>query len=111
MGLAPVLSDSKTDITDSTKYLLFMTFIISCLIGVVIMQCTLKSLKPKNTKMGYTQIEKECLEGVAEKSSCYVLTSTLRLMTKKHLFLLIPVMVANGLEMGFAYSTLTANVI
>jgi len=103
---------SKSDLDDKTKYLLFMSFIISCLIGVFVIQCLLESLKPKKTaKMGFKQIKKTNLDIIDKKSSCHVLTSTVRLMFKPHLCLLIPIMVANGLEMGFAYSTLTDNVI
>jgi len=109
----PLLSaPDKTDINDSTKYLLFMSFIISCLIGIAIMQFTLKTLKPKkNTSIGFTEIEEGLLDKVHEESSCHVLTSVLRLMVRPHLYLLIPIMVVNGLEVGFAWSTLTANVI
>jgi len=112
-SLPPLGGPPKTDINDSTKYLLYMSFMISCLIGIVIMQLTLEPLKPKKKKaeIGYTQIEEGYVHEVDEESSCHVLTSTLRLMVRPHLFLLIPIMVANGLEMGFAYSTLTANVI
>jgi len=106
-------SPPKTDVDTRTKYLLFLSFIVSCGIGVLITQFTLDPLKVKNKaqKMGYTQIEKESIDLREEESSCQVLTSTLRLMVKPHLFMLIPIMVANGLEQGFAYSTLTANVI
>merc|ERR1719397_692649 len=77
-----MLAPPKTEINESTKYLLFMTFIVSCLIGIVIMQCTVQTLKPKKLlKIGYTQIEKEIPEE-SEESSCYALTSTLRLMVK-----------------------------
>jgi len=106
-------SPSKSVVDTKTKYLLFLSFIISCGLGILITQFTLEALKVKNTaqKMGYTQIEKESIDAHEEQSSCLVLTSTLRLMAKPHLFMLIPIMVANGLEQGFAYSTLTANVI
>jgi len=106
-------SPPKRVVDNRTKYLLFTSFIISCGIGILITQFTLEALKVKSTaqKMGYTQIEKESIDAHEEESSCLVLTSTLRLMAKPHLFLLIPIMVANGLEQGFAYSTLTANVI
>jgi len=115
---APTSSDlwstpAKSDVNHSTKDLLFMSFIISCLIGIVITQCTLLSLKPKKKRgeIGYTRIEEGNFDEEGRQSSCHVLTSTFRLMVRPQLFLIIPIMVANGLEMGFAYSTLTANVI
>jgi predicted MFS family arabinose efflux permease len=107
-----VSTDSqKSEIDKRTSFQLFMAYVTSCIIGIIVMQCMVRPLKPKTPKFGYIKIEKDTFDDTNEESSCHILASTLSLIVKPRLFLLIPLMLVNGLEMGFAYSTLTENVI
>jgi len=103
------LEPPKSEINEHTRILLFMTYIVSCATGVILMKCMVKPLT--QLQLGSALIETKAIDDINEETSCSILTSTLRLMVKPRLFLLIPLMVVNGVEMGFAYSALTANVI
>jgi len=100
--------ETNANIPMNTRSILYTCFIISCCSGVILMQCFVQPLKPRRVE-AYSKIEDEIEtdEGSVKRYA----GSTFRLMLKPRLFLLIPMMLASGLEQGFAFSTLTANVI
>jgi len=100
------VSSNKEIIPEVTKYVLFTCYTACCVIGFIVITIFVENLKQRDT---------QAVEGskrLAEKTGAHAtITATFRLMTRPECYLLIPLMLANGFESGFTYSSLTANVI
>jgi len=110
------LGSGKKHVDKGTEELLFVIYIGCCAIGAFLFQFCVAGLRKGNQPCpeGYSQIEQGESTRHTGKREPTVLESvgaTFRLMVKPRCFFLIPLMLANGFEMGFAYSTLTGTII
>jgi len=106
-------SGDSDDIAWITKFILFVSFGACCWLGLLVLYIWVKRLEPEDLRKPG---EETCVSDKAQNTVQAVegeqdIWSAFRFMTYPQLFLLIPIMLANGLEMGFAYSTLTGDVI
>jgi len=106
-------SGDADDISWITKFILFTCFAVSCWLGLIVLYIWVKQLEPKDQRTPGEEIHvsDKAQNTVQEMEGETDIWSAFRFMSYPQLFLLIPIMLANGLEMGFAYSTLTGDVI
>jgi len=110
---APTLSDyyhrfdeteGKVTLPWITKFVLYMSFAVSCVIGFFIFLLFVKRLDFICSSSRFESIG-------LERGTCSKISATLRLMVRPDMFLMIPIFFTHGIEMSFAFSSLTKDVI
>lgn len=110
-------SESKKQYTipDSTRNLIFWSYAACCGIGFFILLLCVNRLKHEDQLRKSTSWElsrNTSFQSVGQTIGTNPnIFATFRLMTRPKMFLLIPLFLANGLEMGFSWSSLTGDVI